>query len=230
MSLVLNGKRPLSGRAARRIAEQLSLSAEESRALLKWAEAKPRKRGQVESQLTDALSNETNVYQMSLDSFALVSDWFHYAILSLLEIPGCRFEAKWIARHLGINEIEAKSAMERLQRMGLVVKKGARWRQAVSPIRIGNNVPTGASKKFQKQLMLKAIESIENDPNEIRDFSSMTLAMDPAQIPYAREQIRKFRRKLTAELEALGAPSCVYEFTVQIFPVSKPQNKSEKSK
>jgi uncharacterized protein (TIGR02147 family) len=158
---------------------------------------------------------------MSLDSFALVSDWHHYAILSLLEIPGARSDARWIARRLGISEVEAKGAMERLMRMEIIEKVDGRWRQAVGPIRIGNNVPTAATKKFQKQLLLKAIESLENDPNEIRDFSSMTIAMDSAQIPYARERIRAFRRQLAEELEAKGSPDRVYEVTMQVFPVSQ---------
>ena len=54
---------------------------------------------------------DPSTYQMTLDSFAFISDWFHYGILSLLEIAGARFEARWVARHLGITEIEAKSAI-----------------------------------------------------------------------------------------------------------------------
>ncbi|MGK5081763.1 DUF4423 domain-containing protein [Bdellovibrionota bacterium FG-1] len=227
LSLVLSGKRPLSRQAAHRIADRLSLRSDECLALLDWANTKPLRRALAPPPSSSPL-NETSVYQMSLDSFALISDWYHYAILSLLEIPGAQFEASWIARHLGISHIEATAAMERLQRMEIVDQVDGRWKQATAPIRIGNNVPTAATKKFQKQLMLKAIESIENEPEENRDFSSMTFAIDPAQIPYAREEIRKFRRTLAQDLEARGSPKRVYQFTVQIFPVSQPLKETEK--
>jgi uncharacterized protein (TIGR02147 family) len=225
LSLVLSGKRPLSRQAALRAADALSLSPEECAALLEWSRIKPSHRAAMTTgkseQLSDSIGLETDALQMSLDSFALISEWYHYAILSLLEVPGSRFEAKWISQHLGINEMEAKAAMDRLERMGVVDQVGGRWKQVVPSIRIGNNVPTGATKKFQKQLLLKAVESIENEPGETRDFSSMTMAMDPSLIPYARERIRKFRRELSEELEAMGAPKRVYNLTVQIFPVSR---------
>lgn len=231
LSLVLSGKRPLSRQSAHKIMNHLLLCPDERAVLLEWANTKPGKRKQPEEMLSDTIADDTNIHQMSLDSFALISDWFHLAILSLLEISGARFDARWIARTLGISKIEAEAAMERLQRMGLIERINGRWKQATAPIRIGNDVPTAATKKFQRQLLLKAIESIENDPDETRDFSSMTLAMDPAQIPYARKRIRMFRRQLSDELEAMGAPKRVYKLTVQIFPVSRllKEYKKEKS-
>ena len=52
--------------------------------------------------------------------------------------------------------------------------------------------------------------------------TSMTLAMDPSQVPYAMEKIRSFRRGLAEELEARGTPKRVFNLTVQLFAVSRP--------
>ena len=231
LSFVLTGKRPLSKKAAKQVANTLSLSSEECATLMGWTnERKIKRQAKTDLSLTDSVPNETDIHQMSLDSFAFISDWYHYAILSLLEIPGARFEAKWICQKLRITEIEAKNAMDRLKRMEIVDKIDGRWRQATGPIRIGNEVPTAATVKFQKQLLLKAVESLENDPADVRDLTSMTLAMDSTVVPYAMEQIRKFRRKLAEELESKSTPNRVYELTVQLFPVSRPFNEQEKSK
>ena len=229
LSFVLNGKRPLSKKATEKAVNTLSLSQEECALFLKWSQTrKTLARNQTKN--LAAHPNEANSYQLSLDSFSFISDWYHYAILSLLEIPRSRFEAKWISRHLGITETEARGAMDRLQRMEIVEKIDGRWKQCTGPIRIGNDVPTAATKRFQKQLLLKAIDSVDNDPVEVRDFSSMTIAMDSSLIPYAREEIRKFRRRLAEDLETMGKPERVYKFTVQIFPVSRPLDKKENSK
>jgi len=228
LSFVLTGKRLLSKKAARKIADAISLSSEECGALVNWANARKTKdRKDAGQARTDSGPSETDIHQLSLDSFAFISDWYHYAILSLLEIPGARFEAKWICQKLRITEIEAGNAMERLKRLGIVDKIEGRWKQATGPIRIGNEVPTSATVKFQKQLLLKAVESLENDQPEIRDFTSMTLAMDPSLVPYAMDEIRKFRRKLAEQLEAMGSPQRVYKLTVQLFPVSRPFNEQE---
>lgn len=227
LSFLLNGKRILSRRAAQKILAMVSLSPEEIVALQEWSTTPRKKRLQLKEPIVSTPQKEVNAHQLSLDSFSFISDWYHYAILSLLEIPGARFESKWISRRLGITEIEAKNAIDRLQRMGIVAQVDCHWRQVSGPIRIGNNVPTSATKKFHKQLLQKALASLENDPAEIRDFSSMTLAMDAKNVPYAKEQIRNFRRKLAEELEARSVPTHVYKFSVQIFPVTQSLNEEK---
>ena len=225
LSYMLTGKRPVSTKTAKKLMDRVSLTSAECLALTEWMTDK-RKRSPLPP-MQDTVPEGVNAYQITLDSFAFISDWFHYGILSLLDIPGARFEPKWVARHLGITEIEAKGAMERLARMGIIEEVAGRWKQVTGPIRIASDVPTSATKKFQKQILLKGIESIENDPDEVKDFSSMTLAMDPAQVPYAKQRIREFRRALAEELEAKGTPERVYKLTVQIFPVSRHVEKKE---
>lgn len=224
LSLVLSGKRPLSKKAIRLVADHLCLNPAQTEQLLARRGAQPQ-RGSTsgrEMRSPGASSASADYQQITLDTFALISDWIHYAILSLLEIDGSRFDARWIAKHLGITEITAKLAMERLVRLDLVAKnKFGRWRQTGKPLKVENTVSTASTRKFHQQLMYKAIESLENDPMEVRDFSAITLAMDSQSIPYAKERIRQFRRELSLELERMGVPKRVYNLTVQIYPVSK---------
>ncbi len=151
LSFVLSGKRPLSKKAAQNVINILSLSQEECAIFMKWSEG-CKKRDTANSKIPAPHPNEVNAYQFSLDSFSFISDWYHYAILSLLEVSGSRFEAKWISRHLGITETEARSAIDRLMRMEIVEKIDGRWKQRPGPICIGHYLPTAATKKFQKQL------------------------------------------------------------------------------
>jgi hypothetical protein, TIGR02147 len=206
LSLILSGRRKLSRKSAAKIAEKLSLSFEERRFFL-----------------SDYDFEETpsdDFQQIDMDTFSFISDWSHYAILSLLDIRGAKFEAEWIARRLGISVHESRAAMERLVHLGLVSKQGQTWKQTGLPIKVENELSTAASRKFQRQLLEKAIYSLENDPMEVRDMSSMTFAMDPELVPHALLRIRKFRRQLTAELEKMRPGKRVYNLTVQLYPVS----------
>jgi uncharacterized protein (TIGR02147 family) len=173
---------------------------------------------------------EERARNLDLDQFAAISDWYHYAILSLLELPESRLEARWVAERLNLGQAQAKLAIERLKRLGLVEKRGARWRQSDQPLRVPNSVSTPATRKFHRQLLEKAAESLENDPAESRDFTSMTFALDPRHIPLAKGRIRAFRRELTQELEELGAPKAVYQLTVQLFPVTRAESKIQENK
>lgn len=209
LSLVMSGKRPLSAKSREKVLVALELDPKDIE-IFRQATRQPRGMALAES------------YDLiSLETFHLISDWIHYAILSLLEIPDAEFCPKWIGKRLGINETQARVAMERLREIGLVHQRDGRWRQTGKPIKVENAVSTSLSRKFQRQLLEKALESLDHDPADLRDFSSMTLAIDPKLVPYAREKIRRFRRKLTAELEAKGNPREVYNLTTQIYPVSK---------
>jgi uncharacterized protein (TIGR02147 family) len=212
LSLVLSGKRAPSRSLIEKIGDKLCLSPQKTDQLLKT-------HGQPESQFLRKKKKHES--KLSLDEFTLISEWQHYAILSLLQVADTKLEPNFIAKRLGISPLLAKLSMQRLFNLKIIVQDGeGKWRQKPGPIIVENTKSTSSTRKFQKQLMAKAVHSLENDSIEKRDFSSTTFAMDPKLVPYALERIRQFRRQLTDELETLGTPKEVYNLTVQIFPSS----------
>ena len=207
LSLVMAGKRPASKNLIARLADNVGMAPPEKDRLL--GTVRPRR------------ALVPKYQQMDLDLFELIADWNHYAILSLLDLPGGKFEAKWIAARLSIPQMKARAAMNRLERLGLVGSVDGRFRQVSAPLKIENSVSTPATRQFHRQILAKARESLDEDPMELRDFSAMTFAMDESLVPLARERIRNFRRKLMAELESKGTPTHVYNLAVQIYPGSK---------
>ncbi len=192
LSLLFSGKRRLTQEASVKIAEKLGISG---------------------SQSTEPLD---------LDRFAVIADWYHYAILSLLEIPEFKMTSAWISERLGISDDEAKLAIDRLKKLELVVRKEGRWIQGTKPIRMDNTQSTAATRGFYRQLLERASDSLDRDAFENRCFRSMTLAMNPDDVPYATQQVRQFLRGLSLELESRSTPTTVYQIANLIFPVSKP--------
>lgn len=217
LSLVLNGKRKLSKKAGEKIADFVGLSPEMRNALVpsNKKNANPR------------IKSRPSVFKnMSVDTFSFISEWYHLAILSLLEIENAKLEAKWISKQLGISELEASLAIDRLKRIGLVVQdSNGSWKQSGLPIAFDNKHSTSATRNYQRQLLQKGLDSIESHAFEDRDFSSMTLAMSASQLEYAKKKIKAFKRKLTAELESQGSPDAVFEMVFQLFPVTPIQRR-----
>ena len=212
LSLVLSGKRPLSKKAALKVSAELALEPKEAAALMA-------RTGRAKAHVKPG-----DYALVDLETFHLISDWLSYGILSLTEIPHASFAPRALARRFHVNELQARLAFERLVKLGLLAKTGGRWRQTGKSIKVENDVSTAYTRKFHRQLLDKAAESLENDPIERRDFSSITFAMDQSQVAYAKERIRQFRRELCAELEAKGPPTDVYNLTVQIYPVTQGEN------
>jgi uncharacterized protein (TIGR02147 family) len=218
LSLVMSGKRPLSKKVAAQVSDFLGLGPQDRERLIA-----NRARGKGDLVRGETLKTaDAATYQMSLDTFAVVSDWYHFAILSLLEIPKSKLEARWISVRLGISEMEARAAIDRLRRLNLVeLNPEGVWRQSSRPVRFENRDSTTSTRKYHAQLLALAQDSLEHDDAKVRDFTSITIAIDPKNMDHARARIREFRRSLAAELESSGSPKQVYTLNLQMFPLSK---------
>jgi uncharacterized protein (TIGR02147 family) len=162
---------------------------------------------------------------MAQDDFHLIADWTYFAILSLLELPECRFEVNWIASRLGISETRAEECMIRLQHMKIVADVDGVWKQVRQPLKADLTESTPVTRKFHKGVLARAAKTIDSVPIDVRDYSAMTFAMDPALVPYAVKRIRHFRRELVEELERADVPKEVYQVAIQLFPLSKKEKK-----
>lgn len=175
----------------------------------------------------DEVLGDSNAYhRFPTQDFEAISDWFHYAILSLLEIKGFRMDPRWISNRLGISAAQARLAIERMRSMGILIRIKGRWRQSTKPLVVDNTIARPKIRTHHKQLLQKAEEALDSTLFEERDYSAMTFAMDPANILIAKEKIKTFRRSLVRELERQGRRTEVYQFNLQLFPLSKKERKT----
>lgn len=210
LSKILNGKRSLPKTKALEVANELELNPAERELFLSNFNTKDK-----------VVESEVDLALLEMDQFAIIADWYHYAILSLLELPEASIDPQWISKRLSITQVEAKDAIERLTRLKMIEEVDGVWKQATSPIQMNNKSSSAAARKFHKQLLTKAIDSLENDSFDRRSLSSMTFEMDASQMQLARTEIKKFRHYLQTLLSSQGSPSDVYNLTVQLIPATK---------
>lgn len=213
LNLIFKGERKVTDAFSKKALESISLSQESKEAMALG--------------LKKNLTPEEKFQKLSLSQASMMSDWVHYAILSLTEIEGFNWDHKWIASRLGIPPLKAATAMKRLEELNvLVTDEFGKMKQKSVKIVVDNNTAFDAGKKFNRGLMKKAIQSMDNCQFMHRDLSSTTFTLDPKYIPYAVSEIKKFRRKLSEDLETMGEQSEVYAITVQLFPLSDVEKKS----
>ncbi len=212
LSQIMLGKRPLTLKTALRIAEGFDFSPVERQAFLSsvvW-------HGTPIPEKTD-LKNYT---VLESETFAVISDWYHYAILSLGEIKPNRCDPKWISKQLGITQVQSRNALERLFKLGFIKKVGRGYTQATPNLDIQCSSKLQALRKYHRQNLQLAEKALDNEPIPARDFNSMTMAIDPDKLPQAKEAIRKFRDEISNLLEK-GNRCRVYTLAIQLFPISK---------
>jgi uncharacterized protein (TIGR02147 family) len=212
LSGILNGKRPLTEKTAVRLAAALGLPIEEIEALRQSHQG----------------SESNNVQTLTLDAFACISEWYHLAILELIRTKSFQPNPAWVARSLGLNRSQVNTAIERLQRVGLLrVEKDGSWIDCSANGKltaIHESLTNAAAMLNQKRILELGIQAINEVPVDRRNNTAMTIAVDSADLPEARRRIQKFRRELANFFEKSSSPEHVYHLAIALYPLTKIEN------
>jgi uncharacterized protein (TIGR02147 family) len=205
LSEIFNGKRKVGPKLARRLAQSLMLGTDAQDKLFEVRSKKA--------------ENERTAERLKADQFKLISDWYHFAILSLAEIKKFQSEPAWISERLGISRTQARDALDRLQRLGLLRGKNGRLTPTGSSYDSPDGMADLAIQKTHAQYLDLAHRALELQDCDVRDFTGMTMAIDPKKLPEAKRRIRAFRHDLCEFLES-GEKQQVYQFCIQLFSLS----------
>ena len=216
VSQVLSGRRRLTERTLGQVCERLRVKPEVQTILVESLRA---------GRKMHKSAPEISYSQTASDAFHAVADWHHHAILELTEVFDFNPSPRWIARELGITSTAAKIAIERLIRLGLLVRQGEAVVKTASPM---SNFSEGsmagftapAIKEWQRQILKRAWRAIDEGAAGEKDLNISTFAIDPAKLPEAKRRIRQFRREMRALLEN-GTRSHVYSLGLQLIPLSR---------
>jgi DNA-binding MarR family transcriptional regulator len=219
VSQILRGKRGLAQKQRDRLLQQVSWLGE---ALVQTGAA------------ADSKGPTPEFTPLTLDAFTVIADWHHFALSQLLQLPALDHDPRTLprqaARALGITVSEVRAALERLERLEIIVLENDRYVVHEGNITTTGNAFTAAAyRKLQKQLLEKSITALEELPIEVRDQTSMTMRMRASRLPEARERLRKFRREFCAEFEADPACDEVYQLCLSYFPLSQFRELSKSS-
>jgi uncharacterized protein (TIGR02147 family) len=225
LSAILAGKRNVSRKLATRIADRLYLDPQERAELLAlFPEPKASARRGVSA--GEVLA--PTYLQLNAQQFRVAAEWEHFAVLSLLQCSEFRSEIEWIARRLALTEARAKAVVSRLLELGLLtIDADGVLSRSEKNYRTPDDTADVSLKKCHEQTLELARESLYRDSVTERDFTSVTVAVDPKNLRTAKEMIRKFQDDLCDRLED-GTRTEVYRLSVQLFPLSTLSAKAER--
>lgn len=209
LSQMMTGKRPITLNSLKKIGLRVGLSPLEQKNLLTSL---------LKQKKMLAPDQDKKIIHMQEDQFRVISDWYHFAILSLTQIKGAQSDPRWIARRLGINVDEANQALMRLQRLGIIQLKPT-FKQIGEPIQVSSAMPSEAIRKYHKQNLNLAIEKIDTVPVNLREYQSISFPMSPKHVALFKKQIDEFLEQ-AAELSENTAGSEIYNLNVQLFPIT----------
>jgi len=208
LSQIINGKRSITEKMKLRLGSALGLSLH-----------------QLEKIPVSHNESASSYQQLALDSFAVISDWYHYAILELTYLIDFKPEAAWISRRLGITKSEANIAIERLFRLDLLAQTPTgRWQDTSENGRLTQISPglsSDAARKYQRQLLELSMKALQEVPLEKRNHTSAAFCFDTEDLSQAVQAISHFRRKFAEEFQPKKKAREVYQIQISFFPLTK---------
>ena len=217
VSEILRGQRQLGPKAVDKVAKAVGLNNSETKFLHELAMSQ---RVQFEERSGDQASTKL----LEEDVFSLVSEWYHFAILNLIDVEGFCWQAGWISNRLGITKIQASLAMELLEKLEIVTLKGDRVIADASHVTSTNEIPSQAIKNYHRQMLSKAAEALESQGIGERDVSGIGFAVDPRRIPKLKREIMAFQDEVLEKYSS-GKKSEVYFLEMALFRLTQGEKK-----
>ncbi len=213
LSQLLSKKRRFTPKIGKKIASRLNFDPWKTEQLLRSIEAL--RKG-------SSLAPTVPYSPIAMDQFQTIADPVHFSVLSLLELDNFQGKPTAVAEKLAISVVEARGVLARLQRVGLVQidKSGAYSLTAQEARATTTDISFAALRECHKRLLRDSIDLIDTVPIELRDVTSITMAIDSKKLAEAKKKIRDFRRSMAEFLES-GKKKEVYRMNIQLLPVTK---------
>lgn len=158
-----------------------------------------------------------------LDVFLSLSEWYYDAILELMRVKGFESQTEFVAKRLGLGIEETEGAIKRLMQLGLLKKMPNKtWVSSTeNTLMYGGDQTTFALQKLQRQLMEKAITSLETVPKKDREQASMVMAINKKDLPEAKKRIKEFHQDMCKFLQRPNRDAEeVYQMITTLFPLT----------
>lgn len=190
LSGLLQNKRGLSTPKVYEVAEALHLETRERAYLLALSQLKQARtsaqRKLVEQQLSDLKRNLKDKL-LDLDTFAVISDPIHFALLAELESTTTAQGPIQLAQRFGIDRVELQASLNRLLRVGLIEKKNERYIVKRNRTLTQSLKRNEALTHYHQRLHELAAKALEIQSIEERAVGSETLRFNSKQIPLVKQ-------------------------------------------
>jgi len=149
--------------------------------------------------------------------------WYHPVVRSVLEYFDFKNDYSLLGRQLSpsITAKEARASVQLLEELNLIRRDEAgRYRLTDTAITTGEEWKSVAIAAYQEQTIRLSYESVERHERSLRDVSTVTMNISPADFDEIRRRITEFRRSLISFVNESSDPDRTYQLNIQLFPLT----------
>lgn len=226
LSDVMNGRKNFSERTARQVGEKLKLTDRKIRYFQTLVHFETTK----DEELKLLLAGQLRVlnpklrehFEVSVDQFNLIADWYNAAILEMTYIKDQPMDPESVAQRLDISITQAKEALNLLQKLDLLDPVGnARFQKKKSQFLFQSGIPNQALRKFHHEMLAKAQTSLQTQSPKEKAIGSETVAINIEDLPEARDIIEACFQQILDLSKRSQNKTDVYHLGIQFFKLTK---------
>ena len=167
-----------------------------------------------------------------LESFRMLQDPIHFFIAELALQKDFKADALWIQTRLGykVTLVQINEAIDRLLSLDILREDAQGKLHRVDQfIQSKSDIHDRALKEYHKNIMNLAMDAIDNQDVQEREYQGMAMCIDSSRIPEAKTMIRDFVAQFTKEFDIPKSPNEeLYQMNLQLFGITKNINKGTK--
>jgi uncharacterized protein (TIGR02147 family) len=228
MRLVIAGQRPLTSKAAERIAKALDLHGPARRywtTLVKYAnERLPAERDNL-FRLLMSYRTKSKPAELSPTEAEYFSEWYHPVVREMVALAGFDGDPEWIKGRLAfpLRLEQIKRSLELLEQLGVIERDGERWRRSEGVVATDAEVDSMAIVRYHQKMIEIGRESITQVHEDRRDIRAVTVSVPRSLLPVLKGKIQEWVAEAVAlESGAGDAPADdVVQINIQMFPFTK---------
>jgi len=226
--LMLHRQRPLTRKTAVKIASALGLRNLDRRYFLQLVEAQRSsgdpERPEVFERLVD-LKAKALPKALPRQQLEFYNQWYHSAILALLDLPDAKDDPEWIASQLmpHVTPSRVKDSLALLKKLDYIAYDEAAGRLKLTRkvVNTGPEVLGLAIIRYHQQMLTLARDALTDTAPEDRDISSVTISIASHQLTDIKTKIHALQNELLAMSEAATNADEVAQINVQVFPIAR---------
>lgn len=224
---MLNGQRAIPKKYIPKLLSSLKLNAKEIKyfeALIDFSRAKNMEEKEFYHQRLQSLSPKELREVEDLVAYKYHVDPLHHIIGEMTELKDFKDSLPWIKSHMRINPnmLEIEEALNRLLSLGVLKRDNGKLQKQIQHIYTKNDIMDKAIQQYHMRMGQIAIDQIEKQPVEEREFSGVTFNIHKKDLPKIKEALREFSDQLIQSFEAKSKEGEeTYHLNLHFFSLTK---------
>lgn len=231
LSDVIKGKKKLSEKTALDVSKKLQLHPKEAQ----YFQTLVHFENSEDLHLKSTLENQLKVLNPLLrkksevqdESYIVLSEWHHIAILELTYLFPKEFNAKIVSEQLNIDLGQAESSLLLLEKMSLLEKTNNSYIKTKKQFTFNSDLANQALRHYHRSMLAKAQTALIEQTNKEKAIGSETFPLAVEDLSEAKDIIENCFQQLLRLSERSKNRTHVYHAGIQLFQINRPSKRSD---